>query len=163
MNSLPPYTYIPGKTPHPISDPAGHMYGTSDAIEDDHKSMFDRAVELFNNGYYWEAHEAWEQVWMAHNKKGPQADFIKALIKLSACGVKCLEGNRTGAERHLRRSGELLGLSHAAVDSIDTFGVSIAHLLQQVSNLETKLPIQDSEVDPGPVQPLLGIIPMSDG
>ena len=26
---LPPYSYVPGRFPHPISDPAGHMFGKS--------------------------------------------------------------------------------------------------------------------------------------
>ena len=137
------------------------MHGDSNVPGIGPRSMFQRALELFNHGFYWEAHEAWEHVWIEYGKRGPQADFIKGLIKLSACGVKCLEGNRTGAERHLRRAVELLDLSQSAKDSIDSFGVSITELLQQISTLETNLPIQNSELEPGPVLPILGTIPVS--
>jgi hypothetical protein len=26
---LPPYSYVPGFTPHPVSDPRGHMHGAA--------------------------------------------------------------------------------------------------------------------------------------
>lgn len=63
---------------------------------------------MFQHGYYWEAHEAWETAWIAAGRRGPLADYLKALIKLAACGVKCLAGNRPGAIRHARRAQELL-------------------------------------------------------
>ena len=31
---LPPYAYLPGRDPHPIRDPKGHMHGVEDAPED---------------------------------------------------------------------------------------------------------------------------------
>ncbi len=110
---LPPYTHIPGKTPHPVSDPEGHSHGQQEDLQVDRETTFQRALYLFENGYYWEAHEAWEQVWIVLGRKGPEADFVKGLIKLAACGVKCLEENRTGAERHLKRAQELLSSSQA--------------------------------------------------
>ena len=56
--------------------------------------MFRRGVALFNAGYYWEAHEAWEGLWHAYGRRGPTADVLKALIKLAAAGVKVREGQR---------------------------------------------------------------------
>ncbi|MCA8997366.1 MAG: DUF309 domain-containing protein, partial [Planctomycetaceae bacterium] len=56
----------------------------------------------------WEAHEAWEHVWIALGRFGDAADHIKGLIKLAAAGVKCLEGNTRGATRHANRALELL-------------------------------------------------------
>jgi predicted metal-dependent hydrolase len=65
-------------------------------------------IDLFNHGYYWEAHEAWEAVWHAAGRRGPTADFLKALIKLAAAAVKAREGSLAGAARHARRSRELV-------------------------------------------------------
>jgi len=56
-----------------------------------------RGVELFNAGYYWEAHEAWEALWHAHGRLGPTATVLKGLIKLAAAGVKIREGRAYGA------------------------------------------------------------------
>jgi hypothetical protein len=111
---LPPYTYTPGVAPHPISDPAGHSYGrvarpiTVDAEQLGASPVFRRAIQLFQDGYYWEAHEEWESIWHALGRRGASADFVKGLIKLAAAGVKAREGNTVGVQRHLRRAVELL-------------------------------------------------------
>jgi hypothetical protein len=62
---------------------------------------------LFNGGYYWESHVAWESVWLACGRKGVVADFLKGLIKLAAAGVKALEGKPEGVKSHSRRAAEL--------------------------------------------------------
>lgn len=41
-----------------------------------------RGAELFNAGHWWEAHEAWEGVWM--KATGSDRQFIQALILLAA-------------------------------------------------------------------------------
>jgi hypothetical protein len=65
-------------------------------------------IDLFNAGYYWEAHEPWEAVWHATGRKGSTADFCKALIKLAAAGVKAREGRINGVKRHAERAKQLL-------------------------------------------------------
>ncbi|MEX0938925.1 MAG: DUF309 domain-containing protein [Pirellulales bacterium] len=113
--ALPPYSYVPGYAPHPVSDPAGHMHGhrptpldppQPDAWQACREYLW--AIDLFNHGYYWEAHEAWEGLWLAAGRGGPLGDFLKGLIKLAAAAVKAREGNRRGAQRHARRAEELL-------------------------------------------------------
>ncbi|QEG35521.1 DUF309 domain-containing protein [Bythopirellula goksoeyrii] len=113
---FPPYSYVPGSgTPHPVSDPSGHMHGETESAESpldpinwEASETFLYAVDLFNHGYFWEAHEAWEALWHAAGRKGTDADFLKGLIKLAAAGVKQCEGNPTGVGRHARRAIELL-------------------------------------------------------
>lgn len=110
----PAYTHVPGRTPHPFSEPAGHSYGHQHA-----KSVslapwtacrpYLRGLDLFNYGYYWEAHESWEQVWHAAGRRGATANFLKALIHLAAAGVKLAEGRDAGVAGHLNRAMELLG------------------------------------------------------
>ena len=62
--SFPPYAYLPGRQPHPVRDPAGHSYHVEPmpvAAEAPLGSdVFLWGLDLFNHGYYWEAHEAWE-------------------------------------------------------------------------------------------------------
>jgi predicted metal-dependent hydrolase len=66
-----------------------------------------RGLDLFNHGYYWEAHEAWEALWHAVGRGGLLGDFLKGLIKLAAAGVKAREGRPAGATRHARRAEAL--------------------------------------------------------
>ena len=120
---LPPYSYVPGYFQHPISDPAGHSYkchATAGETErPDHNIPINLAsewrlsseylfgIDLFNHGFYWEAHETWEQLWIEFGRSGRDADFSKGLIKLAAAGVKAREGRAVGVQRHALRAREL--------------------------------------------------------
>ncbi len=112
---LPPYSYVPGFAPHPVSDPRGHMHGQPHSAaarlnpsQWQESETYRWGVDLFNHGFYWEAHEAWESLWHAAGRQGTVAAWLKSLIKLAAAAVKLREGNAAGAERHARRSLELL-------------------------------------------------------
>lgn len=105
---LPPYTYVPGHAPHPVSDPKGHMRHTRlPETWSQHQHLL-WGKRLFENGFYWEAHEAWEHVWLDLGRTSGEALTTKGLIKLAASGVKCREGNVAGAIRHALRAAELL-------------------------------------------------------
>lgn len=110
---FPAYAYHPGRTPHPTRDPEGHSYGMAHEMPDLPNPEAWRAcgdylygIDLFNHGYYWEAHEAWEGLWVACGRRGPTATFLQALINLAAAGFKARWGNprgmRANAETALR-------------------------------------------------------------
>ena len=134
---LPPYSYVPGKFPHPFREPQGHSYGEPPARVEPAElgtwwrcTAYVRGIELFNAGYYWEAHESWEAVWNACGRRGVEADFLKALIKLAAALVKGREGRAAGVVRHARRAGELLtGVQQQLDGSSSLMGLSLADLL----------------------------------
>ncbi len=112
--AFPSYAFVPGRHPHPITDSRGHSFGDHHRVPDplvpEHPMTsreFLIAIDLFNAGYYWEAHEAWEGLWIAAGRVGVVADFLKGLIKLAAAGVKSREGQAVGVQRHARRAAEL--------------------------------------------------------
>jgi hypothetical protein len=130
---LPPYTYVPGRSPHPISDPAGHQFGQTPEVPDaltDQTWQTNRTylygIDLFNNGFFWEAHEAWEALWHRAGRKGATADFLKALIQLAAAGVKHLTGTPRGVASHGRRAAELFRARGAETDLL--FGLNVKEL-----------------------------------
>ncbi|MDZ4659834.1 MAG: DUF309 domain-containing protein [Bythopirellula sp.] len=147
---FPPYSYVPGSgTPHPVSDPQGHMHGIFEATPEplDPQSWRDSeayvyGIDLFNHGYYWEAHEAWESLWHAAGHRGPMADFLKGLIKLAAAGVKFREGNSAGVKRHLIRGQELL----AGPMETNFCGIDLSELNQQLSQINNDLAVDFSLV-----------------
>jgi predicted metal-dependent hydrolase len=101
-----------------VTDPLGHSYGQEphvatplDPARWEQSREFCHAVRLFDAGYYWEAHEVWEALWIAAGRRGPDATALKGLIKLAAAGVKAREGNAAGIGRHARRAAELLRLA----------------------------------------------------
>jgi len=111
---LPPHAYVAGKFPHPTRDPRGHSFGkptlqveTVDPNRWRDCAPYQRGIDLFNHGYYWEAHEAWESVWHAAGRHGSTADFLKGLIALAAAGYKALEGQPEGVRRHAARARKL--------------------------------------------------------
>ena len=60
-------------------------------------NLFQRGIDLFNAGDYFEAHEAWEELWVA--AEGDERRFLQALIH---CAVGCYHhtrGNPVGAVR----------------------------------------------------------------
>jgi hypothetical protein len=85
---LPPYAYLPGKNPHPVRDPAGHSYHVEPIPVAADVSLGSGAflwgLDLFNHGYYWEAHEAWEGLWQVADRNGTLRTLFKGLILLSA-------------------------------------------------------------------------------
>jgi hypothetical protein len=115
---LPPYAYLPGLTPHPTRDPEGHSYGAEPELPappdpEDWRACGDYlyGIDLFNHGFYWEAHEAWEGLWVACGRRGQMATYLQALINLAAAGFKARWGNAGGMRANAKTA---LGLFKAA-------------------------------------------------
>jgi hypothetical protein len=130
--------------PHPTSDPRGHSFGKHEpAVRPLDEATWRQnetwlfAIDLFNQGYYWEAHEAWESLWHACGRKGPTADLLKGLIKLAAAGVKAREARPLGVRRHAARAAGLFGAVQAAGTSADRtlFGLSLASLIAEAAKV----------------------------
>lgn len=104
---LPAYAYLPGRFPHPVRDPRGHSFGSAGAETAD-PDAFAWGMDLFNQGYYWEAHEAWEALWRIARRGTADHDLLQGLILLAATGVKLREGKSTAARRHGFRAASFL-------------------------------------------------------
>ena len=126
---LPPYSYVSGHgLPHPVNDPNGHSssarpplltipelpadtaarrYALATFLATSSPWLY--ALDLFNAGYSWEAHEAWEHFWNALGRTTPEARSVQGLIHLAAAAVKVREGKPAGVSRHTQRARELLG------------------------------------------------------
>ena len=66
-----------------------------------------RGIDLFNSGRYWDAHEAWEHVWMS-DRKGPDAGFYKGLIQVAAGCLHYGRRNRRGTVNKWRSGADYL-------------------------------------------------------
>lgn len=113
---LPPYTFVPGSSmPHPIRDPRGHSHDRKGArppkpLDPEHwadNRTYLLAIDFFNHGFYWEAHEEWERLWRVSGADTTVGRFLKGLIKLSAAGVKVREQSIHGVRRHAASAGEV--------------------------------------------------------
>lgn len=133
---FPAYCYLPfvAGIPHPRRDPAGHSYGCEDDYLPDFASEDWRScqpylygIDLFNNGYWWEAHEALEAVWLAAGQDTLIGNFIQGLIQLAAAQLKRIVRQERGA-RLLTESG-VAKLSQASGIFL---GIEIAQLVATV-------------------------------
>ena len=145
--SLPPYTYVPGasgRTRRALRQGTCLVLCTSPAesIEDgrwEASAALPRGVELFNAGYYWEAHEAWEPLWHAHGRRGVIADVLRALIKLAAAGVKVLEGRPDGVRTHASRAAALFAQAREEAGSC-LLGLNLDEWVDRASSLANSPP-----------------------
>jgi predicted metal-dependent hydrolase len=60
------------------------------------RDLDQHGVELFNEGRYWEAHEAWEEAWTP-DRHGPDRGFYKGLIQIAAGCLHYTRRNQRGA------------------------------------------------------------------
>lgn len=148
--AFPTYAYVPGRDPHPVSDPRGHSYGRGpvgiaapDPKDPAGSPEFLYGVDLFNHGYYWEAHEAWEALWLACGRTGSTADFLKGLIKLAAAGVKAREGRASGVRRHAERAAELFGEAAIGLGGGTVLGLEVKPLIEAAKEIAASPPVDD--------------------
>lgn len=143
---LPPYSYVPGHDlPHPVNDPAGHLYARKDEPHEPPiapgvlaslptdpasrrralaatltaNSRWLYALDLFNAGFYWESHEVWEGFWHALGRTTPEAQNVQGLIHLTAACVKIREGKPAGVRSHTQRARELMAQVELANDGVE--------------------------------------------
>ncbi|MFT5051867.1 MAG: hypothetical protein ACI8QZ_003296 [Chlamydiales bacterium] len=93
---FPSYAFLPGRDAHPTRDPLGHSYSEDPepaaayfppeqwAANEDY--LF--GVDLYNHGYLWEAHEAWEGLWHQAKHDEMQAQLLQGLIQCAAAALK---------------------------------------------------------------------------
>jgi hypothetical protein len=109
--ALPPYRFVPGRSPHPTRDPDGHSHSDRAPAPAAWRPEEWRrlevglwAVDLFNHGYWWESHEALEGLWHAAGRTTPAARFAQSLVHLSAACLNRHRGHREAARRQAARA-----------------------------------------------------------
>ncbi|MDP7128681.1 MAG: DUF309 domain-containing protein [Candidatus Marinimicrobia bacterium] len=65
------------------------------------EALFQRGLAEYEKGDYFEAHEAWEDLWSDYNF--PDRKFIQGLIQLSVSFVHLGNGNLIGAKSLLKK------------------------------------------------------------
>lgn len=119
---------MPGQTPHPTRTPEGHSYVPGSPCDSNlpdlnktnpltcHQFLF--GIDLFNDCFWWECHEAMEGLWHMAGRGSPAGHTLQAIIQCSVAHLKVLQGNTRGArllfahaEEHVSRAeGFDLGL-----------------------------------------------------
>ncbi|GAB5471229.1 MAG: hypothetical protein Kilf2KO_42590 [Rhodospirillales bacterium] len=110
--TLPPYRFIPGLTPHPQADPRGYAYGVAAAVVAPlppeawrNSANYLQGCDLYNRGYWWEAHEAWEALWQVTRARPDQHRFLQGLIQSANAHLKLALGKPRAVARLWSKAG----------------------------------------------------------
>ena len=153
--SLPPYAYVPGHWPHPTRDPEGHAFGRDEGpaapLEPElwrENPIWLEGIELFERGYYWEAHEAWERLWIAAGRKGATGELLSGLIKLAAAGIKIRQGLTPQALGLGTKASACFARAQAECGAQRWAGLSFPRLQALARQAKTLGPAQASPAEP---------------
>ena len=75
---------------------AGKFYRESDGRAMKESDQFRRGIALFNSRKFFEAHEVWEDLWLAEPE--PEKTFLQGLIQLAAAFHHHSRGNSRGTQ-----------------------------------------------------------------
>lgn len=91
------------------------------------EAHLEQGIALFNSGKFWEAHEAWEEIWKNHPEDG--RFFIQGLIQLAAAYHQLGRRVYRGVLIHLRQAQERLKLFPS-----NFLGIEVSPLLEVISD-----------------------------
>ena len=104
--AFPPYAFLPGRDPHPTRDPRGHSFGAAGERPPflpperwRESTPYLWGADLYNNGFLWEAHEAWEDLWHVSKPDRVLALYLQGLIQCAAAWLKIPMEQPRGVER----------------------------------------------------------------
>lgn len=89
---MPPHAYVPGES-------ARHAEGAFDALRADPETAWRAGCHYLAEGYFWEAHEMLEAVWMAQPQGSAERRVVQALIQVANAGLKARMGRPRAVER----------------------------------------------------------------
>lgn len=140
---FPSYRFVPGKSPHPTAHPDGHSYHAPGMAEAQVElprpedwagsETYLEATDLYNHGYWWEAHETWEALWQLSDKGGVQGRFLQGLIQVAACHLKWHVGHLDGVHRLRKSSLEYLKGAANEVGEARYMGLRVVEFRDSVS------------------------------
>lgn len=146
---LPPYSYVPGATPHPTADPGGHGYGKEVPEEHLPPQLWrkDRSwlfgVDLYHAGYLFEAHVAWEGIWLAAIRGSAQDRFLRGLLLTAAAVLKGRAGDALATAKLVGRArgrlAAVLGSPSLPADG-RFMGIDVARLLRRLEPFDPSAP-----------------------
>jgi uncharacterized protein len=71
-------------------------------LDEEERRQFERGVDEFNRGFYFECHDTIEDLWSG--LRGPWRDFFQGLIQVSVACYHLGNGNLAGGESMARRA-----------------------------------------------------------
>jgi len=137
--SLPSHAHVPGSGSTPDLVPLEHAKdltpAVTQAVEWQENVPYLYGHDLLQAGYYWEAHEVWEAVWLATPANGPERLLLQALIQNANARLKSgMQRENAAARLHTQVEELRIDLVARLGGQIETYmGVDIGSRYMQYS------------------------------
>ena len=93
---------------------------------------YERGIRLFNREKFFEAHEAWEEIW--HRSHEVDRRFLQGLIQAAAFLLKVEQGNLGGAARLYAGAADKLKAYRSGY-----WGLKVDHFLRELEKIREDL------------------------
>lgn len=138
---LPAIAHRPGRNDRPSEDLKLPVRASLDlpVTEENyhHHKAYLYGFALYRAGYYWEAHEIWEPVWMRCAPNSIERLVLQAIIQLANAALKASQGNAKASARlqaiALGLLREIRGRKSGAEIECRLLGVDIVDLQSQLT------------------------------
>ena len=130
---LPDTAFVPGVTRRPESgvfiDIADAAPETTDPAGWADNQAWLYGFALYGNGFFWEAHEVWEPVWMGLRPNSAERMLVQGMIQLANCCLKLGMGRPRAAARLAHHAADCLwNAGHGRTARV--MGVDVAQLAE---------------------------------
>ncbi|MFT4959203.1 MAG: hypothetical protein ACI92Z_000276 [Paracoccaceae bacterium] len=88
MIPTPPYAYIPGQTPRHDEALFADLAASVDCDDLTRSLAWRAGLQYLEQGFFWEAHEAFEPVWMVMPPNSAKRHMVQALIQFANASLK---------------------------------------------------------------------------
>ncbi|MCE8005422.1 DUF309 domain-containing protein [Aestuariivita sp.] len=139
---LPGHAYIPGQTPRHDEVAFERFHASVTPGMDTaalQRTLAWRAGLVFlDQGFFWEAHEVLEPVWMATSRNSAEHQMVQAVIQLANAALKHKMG-RAGAARRLCDLARGHARAARSAGGAEVMGFAVDDLVDRVESLEREM------------------------
>jgi len=118
---LPLAAFVPGVSKRTERPAPQHRPASVDLDALSGNDDFRYGVDLFNHGFPWEAHEAWEPLWFTAPRERPERALLQGLIQAAAAVVKARAGANDAARGLVDSACEHLARATTTIFDVPDF------------------------------------------
>jgi uncharacterized protein len=135
----PPYAFLPGRTPAHEGAELAVIRATVDAVSSDRlttTAAWTFGLDFLRDGYFWEAHEVLEAVWLALPPNSAERVLCQGLIQLANAGLKQVMQRDPAAARlrQIARDGIAEGVARGGLERLGLDPLDIEGFWQAVEH-----------------------------
>ncbi len=139
--SLPDIPHVPGRTVRPVESPAFDAASAAPIYTVDRmwrqNETYLYGLKLYDAGFYWEAHEVWEPVWIRSPGNSRERLLVQGLIQLANACLKVVMGRPEAAAR-------LLAIAHQKIVEAShggsaMMGIQLRPLADAIADFDRRL------------------------